>query len=67
MDDFVALLMAAAAGVAAVMLVRLAFLVLALAGADAGWLSHSGACQALAGLGCAVIAYQTAVRPAATA
>ncbi len=67
MDDFVALLMAAAAATAAVMLVRLTFLGLALAGADANWLALSGACQGLAALAAAALTYRSVVRPSAAA
>jgi hypothetical protein len=62
MDDFVALLMAVAACVAAVMVVRLAVFCLAFVGADGTWLALGPTAQAVAGLAAAFTVYRRAVR-----
>jgi hypothetical protein len=62
MDDFVALLIAVAASIAGVMLVRLTSLSLAFAGAGEAWLAMSAPAQAVIGIAAAVVTYRRAAR-----
>jgi hypothetical protein len=62
MDDFVALLIAVAASIAGVMLVRLTTFSLAFIGTGEAWLAMSAPAQALIGIAAAIVTYRRAVR-----
>lgn len=62
MDEFVALLMAVAAGIAAVMLVKFAAYCLVVFGADGTSIPFGPAAQAVAGLAAGLSVYRRAVR-----